>query len=781
MTVVSVSTGSVEVNWSAGDNPPGTNYQLEESPDNLSYSVIITTTELTYTHVGLQPNTIHFYRVASKAPDGYLSTYSGPVSTYTLANIPLNLMFTVITSSSITLTWDVNNNSASTVYELGCSTTVSNQFGTVYSGLGNSFSHEGLTVNTTYYYRVRAVNLAGVYTDYSAIISTITIPDQVQNLVVVNVTSNTIYWQWDSVTGAASYNIYSTTATLPIANTALTYWLQTALTPNTSYTVQIAAVGVYNQEGKKSVAVSTFTLAEVPLQVTLSEPTTWTLKVSINPGNNPPQTRYAIKFVNGSETKFVQTNYYLDVSDVYQTTTTWATIIVKGLSENVRYTVTAIAKNEQDIITDESPQVQMFTLLNPPKDTDITITPALNSITVSVSSPPNYALGQTGCEFECITGSGPAGGTSSGYLQGNYTYTIDTGLQENTKYGYRVRYYNGDMSTTTFTNELTKYTLVSPPSIFNIIGTSTGSLRLETNQFNNDQSDSSGYIFNPYPPGQQGADSSGWIKTNIYNDDDLLINTSYTYTVKFKNGNGVTTSTRTATGSTLADIPGKPEIISVYVSSIGFTFSTAQNPYWTEYSIKALLYGTTYYLQNNYTLGSSIVYQTSTTWGSNINIQGLTPNGEYQISVQGRNLDGIDSYGLSTTTRTYAELPGQPTLTDVTTGSIKVIIHPGSNSKETTYLIKCITEGTTKYVQQEGYLDASATTYLTYSDWGGTNGVVVYGLYAAGIYEFSIQARNGYGNPTEFSVSATTSTLGVVPGIYVVGATTNTVQISIDP
>ena len=783
ITIVSVSTDTVTVSWQRGDLPEGTLYQLEESQDGINYTILITTTQTYYIHKNLQPNTTHFYRVATKSEEeNLISDYSGPTSTYTLANIPSNFIFTVVTSSSIGLMWDTNNNSGSTIYEVECSTNNPYEFGVVYIGYENTFVHRGLITNTTYYYRVRAKNLAGIYTDYTTTISTITVPQQVQNLVVVNVSTYTIMYSWESVEGATRYNIYSTTTSLPIATTTLTEYLLTGLTPNTSYTIQVSAVGLYNQEGPKSLPVSTYTHAETPLEVSLLEATTWTLKVEINTMNNPYWTKYAIKFsrTDTGQTKYVQPDYTLADTEVYQTTTTWANIVVKGLAENVQYRVTAIAENEVGVRTVESPANQRYTLLNSPKLTDITIIPQHNSITIFVSSPPNYLSGDTGSEFECVIGV-DAGGTSSGYLLRRYDYT-DDGLMENTEYGYKVRYYNGDGIPTEFSDTISVYTLVSPPSMFTITAISSSSLKLETNRFSNDNVGSSGYLFSPVLPSAEGATPSGWIQTNTYIDDGLLPNTTYVYTVKFRNANAVETSTLTAVGCTLAEEPSAPQIISVSTTTIQFSFNAASNPSWTEYSIKVLLNNNTYYLQTDNTVGDTEVF--TTTWQPNqvIDIVGLLPDREYQISVNARNLFGEISYGVSTTTRTYAETPGPVYLTDVSTTSIRVIIDPRNNSNDTTYSIKCINldEGVTKYVKADGLL-GDEEVFLSYTSWGAENGIVVFGLYPSYSYEFSVRARNGYGNLTEYSLSVSTSTLGVLPKIYVVNVSTSTVELRIEP
>ncbi len=119
----------------------------------------------------------------------------------------------------------------------------------------------------------------------------------------------------------------------------------------------------------------------------------------------------------------------------------------------------------------------------------------------------------------------------------------DTSTSANHKYEYRVRAYkdslNSDYSTTSAI-----YTLTGTPTNLTATAVSTNSITLSVDSFPNDTASSSGYYFS-----RSGA-NSGWIQTNTWQDTGLSCGTSYTYTVKYRNGDAVPTDTISLTKST---------------------------------------------------------------------------------------------------------------------------------------------------------------------------------------------------------------------------------------
>ncbi|HRY30187.1 MAG TPA: fibronectin type III domain-containing protein [Elusimicrobiota bacterium] len=127
-----------------------------------------------YTESGLTPNTL--YQRYGEAANVVGSSFSARVDVYTLANPPVNTRVTAVSTSSVFLAWDSNNNPPNTLYEVQYSknATFTNpqQAG---SARATSFTITDLQSNTNYWVRVRAQNESGYTTVFDAIVSTRTL------------------------------------------------------------------------------------------------------------------------------------------------------------------------------------------------------------------------------------------------------------------------------------------------------------------------------------------------------------------------------------------------------------------------------------------------------------------------------------------------------------------------------------------------------------------------------------------------------------------------------
>ncbi|MBI5244038.1 MAG: fibronectin type III domain-containing protein [Elusimicrobia bacterium] len=125
----------------------------------------------------LIPNTTYFRFVTAFTEWGD-SLPSLSVSTHTLANTPVPASFSDMSTTSLTVNWTAGSppNPWYTSYQIVRST--NSDFSSAVSTnfvAGLSSSPQSLTPNTTYHFRVRAVNLDGVQTDFTDTLSTATL------------------------------------------------------------------------------------------------------------------------------------------------------------------------------------------------------------------------------------------------------------------------------------------------------------------------------------------------------------------------------------------------------------------------------------------------------------------------------------------------------------------------------------------------------------------------------------------------------------------------------
>lgn len=127
----------------------------------------------------------------------------------------------------------------------------------------------------------------------------------------------------------------------------------------------------------------------------------------------------------------------------------------------------------------------------------------------------------------------------------NATYVEETELSENTQYSGRyIKAYNSYGNSTASSAASAIYTLAATPT--NFIPTSNSStIDLIVDSFTNDTTGSSGYYFS-----RSGGGNSGWIQTRLWQETGLSCDTSYTYSVKYRNADGTETNTVSATKST---------------------------------------------------------------------------------------------------------------------------------------------------------------------------------------------------------------------------------------
>ncbi|MDD4972573.1 MAG: GDSL-type esterase/lipase family protein [Paludibacter sp.] len=202
------------------------------------------------------------------------------------------------------------------------------------------------------------------------------------------------------------------------------------------------------------------------------------------------------------------------------------------LSPNTQYTYDAKFKDNQNNASSYGTQASKYTLIQTPSEISFdTIT--ANSLTISASGTlSNLSSGSSGLYF--AETSGNTGGSDSDWTQTN-SYQ-NSGLSENTQYTFKVKARNGDGTETDYTTTSSKYTLADTPTNLSA-SSNSNSVSLSVDSFPNDTSGQSGYYFS-----RSGGGNSGWIQTNSWTDTGLSCGNSYTYAVKYRNGDGTETS-----------------------------------------------------------------------------------------------------------------------------------------------------------------------------------------------------------------------------------------------
>lgn len=177
---------------------------------------------------------------------------------------PTNINATPTSISTIELNWSEVIDATS--YNIYRSLAENGTYSLIGNTTTTTFIDTNLNQNTTYFYKLEAINATepvGILSE--AVEATTDAIDAPDNLVVNNITTTSIAFSWDPVENAEGYNIYRSTSpngpfTL-INSQTTTSFVNTGLLPNTTYYYKVAAV-LDNIEGETSAPLRVMTSQE---------------------------------------------------------------------------------------------------------------------------------------------------------------------------------------------------------------------------------------------------------------------------------------------------------------------------------------------------------------------------------------------------------------------------------------------------------------------------------------------------------------------------------------
>lgn len=280
-TGTALSTASIRWDWvDNSDNEDGFEIHTATSGVIVSTGVLISGTTY-WIQSGLSANTSSFAdRIYAVNESSYSLAAGAQVSpVYTLAAEPSNLQAVSVFISSVTISWDIQDNPFSTRYGVSLSTdsfiTHVSSSAEFNDGLTeNTTSITGLASDTSYYFRVWAFNGNGISSGLSNIITIMTetsIGSSPDDFSGTALSSTAIIWSWtDNSSLEDGYRIKTDTGGIVIDTGApltggTTAWVEYGLLANTSY---YRAVEVYNSSGSSmTVVTSRYTLAQEPVSM----------------------------------------------------------------------------------------------------------------------------------------------------------------------------------------------------------------------------------------------------------------------------------------------------------------------------------------------------------------------------------------------------------------------------------------------------------------------------------------------------------------------------------
>lgn len=246
VTAVLQNATTVLVSW--GPVAGAVTYTVRRNTSVLAQQI----TGLSLTDSGLPPSTLENYTVsavnaAGEGPQSLIASVTTPGGPVPAQVVGLSAV--AVSATQINLSWTAQANTTYTVYQSGA---------TLVNNLVNpNFNVTGLQAGFIYSFTVAASNINGIGPQ-SLPTNTVTLPGQVQNLVVTSVTTNSATLTWNSVAASTLYKIYRNgTSSNSVGAGTLTF-TDTGLNPSTTYTYAVSAVNA-SGEGVKSTITSATT------------------------------------------------------------------------------------------------------------------------------------------------------------------------------------------------------------------------------------------------------------------------------------------------------------------------------------------------------------------------------------------------------------------------------------------------------------------------------------------------------------------------------------------
>ena len=709
--------------------------------DNADDASMTTRTTTSTIITGLSINTRYYFKIWAIDNYGNVQTLSD-ANLYTLADTPGSPTVAVDTTTTMNISISADSNPSTTeyaIYENGNANYVQSD-GSL--GVGAAWQTSsawgtktvtGLVGNTQYVFKTKARNGDTTETAFGSTNSKYTYATQVSSFTAAEATDKTNYkinLTWSNPTPAPTgmsifqdtscddvwdTTVYNNASAMPTSPYSIS-----GLTANTCYKFRAAA---YNGDGSPNLTARPETGAETlgPAQpIGLTHSANTTDSISWDWSDVSGATDYKV---------------YRSSDDVLVGTVGSATsaYTLSTLSANTQYTVYVRATNASGEGIGSS-TASAYTSANIPINLGHT-----NQTTAAMRW--TWETGGAQAAYYSSTDS-PAG--NSGWITD--AYWDQASLSENTSVTMSVKARNTDTDETSAAS-ISRYTSISAPTGITYSDITAASITVTaTGTFPNLTSGSSAINFSNVETTVE-QQSAVWINSG------LLPNTSYTYSVFAKNGDGDSTTGGGSSKYTLANVPSAPTVQGPAATTLTVVINQNSNPSNTTYAIQEVSSGN--YVAASGALGAGEVWQTYTVWGgvSGIVVTGLSVNTGYQFKVKARNGDSTDTDLSSANTAVYtlANAPGTPTVQSPTASTLTVIIDINSNSADTTFAIQESNSG--NYVAASGALGAGEV-WQTYTVWGGASGIAVTGLSANTSYSFKAKARNGDTTETALSSAA---------------------------
>lgn len=438
LNVSETTDTSISLSWNS--IPDALKYYLyRSSSSGGSYSFIGQTqvgNEM-YMDSDLESGSTYYYRIAAffDTLGSEMTDWSYCTATTTGSpsppSTPEGLSVTASTSSSITLGWDSVDSADS--YKLYRSSSSEGTYTEIVDQSTRSYTDTGLDADTTYYYKVSAVNAYGtsdLSTDVSGQTDTLSPPDIPTGLTVNSTSQTTIALEWNEVAEAESYTLYRSSSETGSYGSIVTLhgdtsYTDESLTASSTYWYKVEA---NNSEGSSGLSTAVSGTTD-DIVVTLPDAPSGLNQT----GATASRITMAWNAVSGATSYSLYRSTSLNGSYTRVNTTTATSMTDYGRSSGLTYYYKVSATNESGE-GDLSSAVAGTVLPQAPS--------GLSSDSVTEDSVDLSWNAVTGATGYYVYRSTSSSGTYTQISSSSINSYTNTGLDSSTTYYYKVAAYN---------------------------------------------------------------------------------------------------------------------------------------------------------------------------------------------------------------------------------------------------------------------------------------------------------------------------------------------------
>ncbi|MCP4137737.1 MAG: hypothetical protein GY754_42630 [bacterium] len=252
LLAASVSAAEISLSWIDSANNE-TGFRIERSPDGSSFTEIGTVSANTtsYADSGVSPDSSYYYRVRAynAAGDSSYSNTANATTPDVAPDAPDSLLAASVSSTEISLSWnDSADNETGFKIERSPDGSSFTEIGTAAANT-TSYADNGVSPNSSYYYRVRAYNAVGdsSYSNTANATTPEVAPDAPDSLLATSVSAAEISLSWiDSANNETGFRIErspdgSSFTEIGTVSANTTSCASTGLLSNTTYYYRVAA------------------------------------------------------------------------------------------------------------------------------------------------------------------------------------------------------------------------------------------------------------------------------------------------------------------------------------------------------------------------------------------------------------------------------------------------------------------------------------------------------------------------------------------------------------